>query len=148
MLRWLSNTYRWLVGDRVPPESQPETSPDTPAASTEIPQSTEIPATSAETLAASTENPAASMDSPATSPDTTAESPSSPQESLSQQSPEQPSEDEEGAIDYFNNEHREKADEEDRLMRECYDKATEARERGDHGSASQYVEEVRFEFIS
>ena len=45
-------------------------------------------------------------------------------------------------VDLFDNQWREEANEEDRLMKECYDNATLAREKGNHGTSKDYVKEV------
>ena len=45
-------------------------------------------------------------------------------------------------VDLFDNQWREEANEEDRLMKECYDNATLAREEGDCRTSKHYVKEV------
>ena len=46
-------------------------------------------------------------------------------------------------VDYYDNKYREEAAEEDRLMKECFQKASEARARNNHDLANVYVKEVK-----
>jgi len=45
-------------------------------------------------------------------------------------------------VDYYDNKYREEAAEEDRLMRECFEKASEARQHHNYDSADKYVKQV------